>query len=117
MQQSFLTAQYINKQKNIDIPEKRKIDLKKTIELTGATGNNLKDVDVIIPLEIFCCITGVSGSGKSYLRSFLKKKLEEEGFQVFDTREIIISFIDKLIPINFSQKFDIFFSRFYLSLI
>ena len=57
---------------------------------------------------------GVSGSGKSYLRSFLKKKLEEEGFQVFDTREIIISFIDKLIPINFSQKFDIFFFKILL---
>ena len=62
-----LTAQYINKQKNIDIPKKRKIDFKKTIELTGATGNNLKGVDVIIPLEVFCCITGVSGSGKSTL--------------------------------------------------
>ena len=47
---------------------------------------------------------GVSGSGKSYLRGFIKKKLEEEGFQIFDTREIIVNFIDKLIPLNFSQK-------------
>ena len=37
---------------------------------------------------------GVSGSGKSYLRGFIKKKLEEEGFQIFDTREIIVNFIN-----------------------
>lgn len=57
---------------------------------------------------------GVSGSGKSYLRGFIKKKLEEEGFQIFDTREIIVNFIDKLIPLNFSQKFDIFFFKILL---
>ncbi len=52
---------------------------------------------------------GVSGSGKSFIRSLIQKKLKTEGFQVYDTREMIIYLIDKLIPLKLSQKIYIFF--------
>ncbi len=61
------TAQYIIGIKNIPIPEKRREGNGLYLELTGATGNNLKNVDLKIPLGTFTCITGMSGSGKSSL--------------------------------------------------
>jgi excinuclease ABC subunit A len=62
-----LTAQYLNGQKAIRVPEERRPGNGKLIVLKGCTGNNLKSVDVEIPLGQFICITGVSGSGKSSL--------------------------------------------------
>ncbi len=62
-----LTSQYLSKQLNIEVPEKRRKGNGNAIELKGATGNNLKDVSIKIPLGTFCCVTGVSGSGKSTL--------------------------------------------------
>jgi excinuclease ABC subunit A len=63
-----LTGQYLSGKKKIEIPAKRhKADPKTTFHLHGATGNNLKDVDLAIPASLFTCITGVSGSGKSTL--------------------------------------------------
>ena len=62
-----LTCDYLNRVKDIEIPERRKTDKEKMLTLTGCRGNNLKGVDVSIPLGVFCCITGVSGSGKSTL--------------------------------------------------
>lgn len=63
-----LTGQYLSGKKEIAIPENRTpIDKKKVVELIGATGNNLKDVSLKIPVGLFSCITGVSGSGKSTL--------------------------------------------------
>ncbi|SES74509.1 excinuclease ABC subunit UvrA [Thorsellia anophelis] len=63
-----LTGQYLSGKKTIAIPEKRhKLDKKKLLQLKGATGNNLKNVDLTIPIGLFTCITGVSGSGKSTL--------------------------------------------------
>lgn len=62
-----LTAQYINGEKEISIPKKRRKGNGKFIELKGATGNNLKDVSIKIPLGKMIAITGVSGSGKSTL--------------------------------------------------
>ena len=61
-----LTGQYLNGKLKIEIPQKRR-EFKETITLEGATGNNLKNVDLTIPLGIFTAITGVSGSGKSSL--------------------------------------------------
>lgn len=63
-----LTGQYLNGTKSIEVPTNRTpIDKKKTIELTGASGNNLKNVNLSVPVGLFTCITGVSGSGKSTL--------------------------------------------------
>ncbi|MCH5227511.1 MAG: excinuclease ABC subunit UvrA [Muribaculaceae bacterium] len=62
-----LTASYLNGQKEIAIPEKRRKGNGKFIKIKGANGHNLKDVDLNIPLGKFICVTGVSGSGKSSL--------------------------------------------------
>ena len=62
-----LTAQYLNGTKKIEIPSKRRKGNKHTLELTGATGNNLKNVSIKLPLGIMIGVTGVSGSGKSTL--------------------------------------------------
>ena len=62
-----LTAQYLNGTKEIEIPSKRRKGNKHTLELTGATGNNLKNVSIKLPLGIMIGVTGVSGSGKSTL--------------------------------------------------
>ncbi len=63
-----LTGQYLSGAKEIVVPKERTHrDPKKTVELLGATGNNLKNVDLSIPVGLFSCITGVSGSGKSTL--------------------------------------------------
>ncbi|EOX1768711.1 excinuclease ABC subunit UvrA [Vibrio cholerae] len=63
-----LTGQYLSGMKKIAVPEQRTPkDAKKTVELKGAVGNNLKNVDLSIPVGLFTCVTGVSGSGKSTL--------------------------------------------------
>jgi excinuclease ABC subunit A len=63
-----LTGQYLSGKKRIEVPGKRhKPDRKAMLKLHGATGNNLKDVDLEIPSGLFTAVTGVSGSGKSTL--------------------------------------------------
>lgn len=62
-----LTANYLNNALRIPVPATRRPGNGLFIELNGATGNNLKNVSVRIPLGIFLCVTGVSGSGKSTL--------------------------------------------------
>jgi excinuclease ABC subunit A len=62
-----ITAEYLNNVRQIEVPAKRRKGNGLSIELKGATGNNLKGVDLTIPLGTFCCVTGVSGSGKSTL--------------------------------------------------
>ncbi len=62
-----LTAAYLNGSKQIEIPEKRREGNGNFLELTGATGNNLKNVSIKIPLGVMVGVTGVSGSGKSTL--------------------------------------------------
>lgn len=62
-----LTAQYLNGQKEIRIPDERREGNGKFLTLKGCSGNNLKEVDVNIPLGMLVCVTGVSGSGKSSL--------------------------------------------------
>lgn len=53
--------------KKLEIPSKRRKGNKHTLELTGATGNNLKNVSIKLPLGMMIGVTGVSGSGKSSL--------------------------------------------------
>ena len=62
-----LTAQYLNGERTIELPKKRREGNGKTIQLTGCKGNNLKDVNVTFPLGEVIVVTGVSGSGKSTL--------------------------------------------------
>ncbi|MCB5984347.1 excinuclease ABC subunit UvrA, partial [Flavobacterium psychrophilum] len=62
-----ITAQYLNGTMKFDIPKKRREGNGKFLKLTGATGNNLKNVSIDLPLGKLICITGVSGSGKSTL--------------------------------------------------
>ena len=63
-----LTGQYLSGKKEITIPSQRTPkDESKVVTLSGASGNNLKDVTLDIPVGLFSCITGVSGSGKSTL--------------------------------------------------
>jgi excinuclease ABC subunit A len=63
-----LTGKYLSGVERIEIPKKRHtFDKKSVVKLKGATGNNLKNVDLVIPTGLMTCVTGVSGSGKSTL--------------------------------------------------
>ncbi len=62
-----ITCQYLSGKKKIELPLKRRKIGTEFLSLTGATGNNLKNIDLKLPLGVFTCITGVSGSGKSSL--------------------------------------------------
>jgi len=64
---STLTADYLGGRRQIDVPKSRRKGNGKSIKITGATGNNLKNVTAEFPLGKMICVTGVSGSGKSTL--------------------------------------------------
>lgn len=67
MQTNTLTAQYLNGTRRIEIPPERRHGNGKTLTLNGASGHNLQNVDLTIPLGTLTCVAGVSGSGKSSL--------------------------------------------------
>jgi len=70
-----LTGQYLSGKKFIPLPEKRKSPTG-WLTVCGAAENNLKNIDVSVPLGVFCCVTGVSGSGKSsFVNEILHKHL------------------------------------------
>ncbi len=67
LKENTITAQYLNGKMKFDIPKKRREGNGKFLKLFGATGNNLKNVSIELPLGKMICVTGVSGSGKSTL--------------------------------------------------
>ncbi len=100
------TADYIRGLRKIEIPPERRKGNGKFLELKGATGNNLKNVDIKIPLGCFVGISGVSGSGKSSLINetlmpILSKHFYRSLAQPLPYREIIgLENVDKLIEID-----------------
>lgn len=101
-----ITADYLSGRRSIPVPSKRRKPKKESIEIKGAAHNNLKQIDVKIPLGIFICVTGVSGSGKSSLITdilypALSNKLHDATLPVGMHKEIKgIEHIDKVIAID-----------------
>jgi len=75
-----ITGDYLSGRKKIEVPKKRrKVSKKEVLKIKGASENNLKNINVDIPLGVFTCVTGVSGSGKSSLvNEILYKRLARD---------------------------------------
>ncbi len=101
-----VTSKYLSHIKNIEIPKIRRKGSENNLELVGATGNNLKNVHLKIPLGCFVCITGVSGSGKSTLINdtlypILRKHFYNSKQNPLKYKSINgIAFLDKVIEID-----------------
>jgi excinuclease ABC subunit A len=102
-----LTAKYLKGELKIEVPRvRRKVSLKKAIEIRGARENNLKSINVKIPLQVFCCVTGVSGSGKSTLvdqilhRSLARALYGSKAEPGAHEKILGIDLIDKVIEID-----------------
>lgn len=101
-----LTGQYLSKQKDILVPKTRRSGNGHKVILKGAKHNNLKNVDLTIPLGKFICVTGVSGSGKSSLiLETLVKAIEYTNFNPFvipgEYKDLIgASNVDKIVVVN-----------------
>ena len=101
-----ITGAYLSGRKQIKVPQKRRKQTGKSIEIKGARENNLKNIDVKIPLGVFTCVTGVSGSGKSTLiNEILYKGLAKELYKSSEfpgkhDKILGIDNIDKVINID-----------------
>jgi excinuclease ABC subunit A len=101
-----LTSQYITGKRNIIVPKERRKGNGKKISLKGCTGNNLKNVNIDLPLGKFICITGVSGSGKSSLINETLYPILSAHFYNSEKRPLPyksitgLEFIDKVIEID-----------------
>jgi len=103
-----LTGKFLSGAEKIEIPKKRTaLDKKKTLKLFGASGNNLKNVNLEIPVGLFTCITGVSGSGKSTLINDTLFPVAQNALNRAENAEVApyksiegLEFFDKVIDID-----------------
>jgi excinuclease ABC subunit A len=101
-----ITGHYLSGKKTIPIPDKRRESNDRFLVLKGAAGNNLKSIDVHIPLGLFVCVTGVSGSGKSTLINetlypILKRYIYHGKIQPLTYSDIDgVEHVDKVIDID-----------------
>lgn len=101
-----LTASYLNGERTIPVPARHRKGNGKTLSILGATGHNLKNVDLHLPLGKFICVTGVSGSGKSSLingtlQPILSQKLYRSLQEPLPYREIQgMENIDKIVTVD-----------------
>jgi excinuclease ABC subunit A len=102
-----LTGAYLNGKRKISLPtQRRKYNLRRCIEVKGAAEHNLKNIDVKFPLGVFICVTGVSGSGKSSLITYILLKALKR--HLYNSREkpgrhkniLGVSQIDKVVEID-----------------
>lgn len=101
-----ITGQYLTGKLKIEVPGKRRKPTKKWLKITGCRENNLKNITVKVPLGIFTCITGVSGSGKSSLVNEIiykhlvaklnRARIKPGAFDTFEGTE----YLDKVIAID-----------------
>jgi excinuclease ABC subunit A len=101
-----LTSGYLNRKKKFNIPEIRRKGNGKFLVMTGASGHNLNNVDVVFPLGTFICVTGVSGSGKSSLinqtlHPALAKRFHNSGKSPLPYKDISgLENLDKVIEVS-----------------
>lgn len=106
LKKNTLTAMYLDGRKKFEIPAVRREGSGKKLVLSGASGHNLKSVDLVLPLGTLICITGVSGSGKSSLvnqtlHPVLSKKYHHSNGFALPYKEISgTEFLDKVIEVN-----------------
>ena len=104
--EASITGQYLSGRKKIDVPKARRDRSDKKITILGAEENNLRNIDVDIPLGVLCAITGVSGSGKSTLiNEILYKscaiKINKSRIKAGKHRDILgLEYVDKVIDID-----------------
>ena len=104
--ENSVTGQYLSGKKFIPLPKRRRKPDERSIEIIGAAGNNLKEIDVQIPIGLFTVVTGVSGSGKStlindILYNALAAKLHGARLRPLKHKEIRgLEQIDKIINID-----------------
>ena len=82
-----VTGRYLSGEEEIPLPARRLPGNGKFIRISGARHNNLKNIDVSIPLGTFTCVTGVSGSGKSSLVNGILKRVLQQRFKMADAEE------------------------------
>jgi excinuclease ABC subunit A len=105
-QPESITGKYLSGELRIDVPQRRPVNVRKSIVLEGATGNNLKNVAASFPLSALVCVTGVSGSGKSTLvidtlARAAARRLNGEGPQPAPHTSLRgLNLIDKLVEID-----------------
>ena len=103
---STLTSSYLINKKKLHVPDKRRKGNGNFLVMTGASGHNLNNVDVVMPLGTFICVTGVSGSGKSSLinqtlHPALAKRFHNSGKAPLPYKDISgIEHLDKVIEVS-----------------